>query len=332
MKLNRRHFLISSAAAMGATALPFTALGQNTTSLGFKLFDTHAHLVSLDLTSYPRADNDGGGASNIDPKTTPTVDNLIAWMDANGVEAAAVVQKKGTYGYDNRYIIDSSTDHPDRLTPVVVLDSLDPNTGYILDGLVPQGIAAVRFTGPQDKSGGFPWLTSDIAKANWAMAEKHGIGIELMYVPPGTNPGALKAIAQMAKSFPGVKIVLDHLGWPGQNESTSGGAPSIVVEGAPNYGLVDEHLALAELKNVYYKLTPLNLDDVDKSSVSSADWVRHMVDVFGADHIMWGSNIGQSPGVYPTYIEQGIRSVAKLSEMEKRLVMHDTGKRFHTRS
>jgi len=329
MSLSRRRFLLSSATALGAVALPLRSWGQDPASRAFTLFDTHAHLVSLDIDQYPRTGEAAGrDAPDADPAAVPTAENLIAWMDEAGIEAAAVVQKKGTYGYDNRYIIDSSRAHPDRLVPVVVLDSLDPNTRYIVEGLAPQGIAAVRFTGVKDKQGGYSWLESRTARSNWAAIEKHGIGIELMYVPPGTDRDALRGIARMARAFQGVRIVIDHLGWPGRARNPDE-APGVVVEGAPDYGLVEEHLALAELPNVYYKLTPLNLDDIENSEVSSADWVRHMVDVIGADRIMWGSNVGQSVGAYSRYVEQALRAAAKLSETEKRQVLHDTGRSFH---
>ncbi|MBX6319967.1 amidohydrolase family protein, partial [Pigmentiphaga sp.] len=55
--------------------------------------------------------------------------------------------------------------------------------------------------------------------------------------------------------------------------------------------------------------------------------LRRAVDMFGADHIMWGSDIGTSSGTYKEMVQRMIDASVLLTEEEKRAVWHDTGKR-----
>ena len=146
-----------------------------------------------------------------------------------------------------------------------------------------------------------------------------------------TPPGAAKAgevipasalvlehVAQLADKYPNVKIVLDHCGWPDQ-------------EGAPNYGLTAAHLALKAHRNVYYKFTTINMDRLSEAKLSAPDFVRHLVDVYGADHIMWGSDMGNSKGTYDEMVSRAIAAVAKLNVSEQKQMMSDTGRNVFIR-
>ena len=76
------------------------------------LVDAHLHVFSDDPARYPY----DGRWGMIPTEPTP-VEELIACMDANGVDKAVMVQG-AAYLYDNRYMADCRARFPDRLAAV----------------------------------------------------------------------------------------------------------------------------------------------------------------------------------------------------------------------
>src|SRR6186997_1586695 len=92
---------------------------------GALLFDTHAHVLSADLTRYPYSTLRGGARPPVNPQVF-TVEELVREMDAGGVAHACIVQRATLYGYDNRYALDAAAAFAGRFVPIVVLDAQDP--------------------------------------------------------------------------------------------------------------------------------------------------------------------------------------------------------------
>jgi predicted TIM-barrel fold metal-dependent hydrolase len=294
-----------------------------------KLFDVHAHLVSEDLVRYPRGKamvlppglKPGASVQVGKEIVTPTLEKLRGWMQAANVEGGAVVQKRFTYGFDNSYILDSANANPGQFAPIVVLDGEDAKTPDVLRGWIKQhGVAGIRLTGMRVENGPepYPWLDSPQALKSWQVAADTGIAVSLMYILPARAPDALDHILKLADAFPNVRIVLDHMGWPR-------------LEGAPDYGMGGMQRAFAQRKNVYYKFTTINLDLLLEAKLPSAPFLRRAVDILGADHIMWGSDIGNSAGTYAEAVERVLAATALLTDAERRQVLHDTGKRILVR-
>ena len=313
--LTRRSAL---ACALASVANPLSALARATGSgLPFKLFDAHAHLKSDDLTHYPRvppAPPGPGPAPPVPTSETPEVVRVLRWMDQMGVEGAAAVQHRGTYGYDNRYILDSADQYLGRLVPVVVLDPMDPQTPAMVRHLIAQhGLGGVRLTGAQGADGTFAWLESAPAQATWAAVNEGGLIMDLMTVPPGSSPAALSAYARLALRYPRARLVLDHCAWPD-------------AVGPPDYGIGAAHRALASYRNIYYKFTTVNLEALRLAQIPARDALRHIVATYGADHVMWGSDIGNSAGLYSEMVSRIVAASAGLRSAERRQFLHDTGR------
>lgn len=326
----RRQLMVTA-----ATAPLWWRLGITAERAGPRLFDAHAHLITGDRTRYPRPAPAAGAAPGGAPgagtgmsaapgaaagpnsagiRETPEVDSVIRWMDASGVAGAAAVQHRGTYGYDNSYILDSVDRHPDRFVPVVVLDAQDAKTpAQVREYVKTHGLAGVRLTGMRAADGTFPWIDSEAAQATWAAANELGLVVDLMSTPPGTQPEVIADYSKLAQKYPNVRLVLDHVAWP-------------AAEGAPDYGIDAGHRELARHRNVYYKFTTINLDMLRDARVSEPDMLRHVVDVYGADHVLWGSDIGNSAGAYGEMVQRIVAATGKLNDAERRQVLHDTGK------
>jgi predicted TIM-barrel fold metal-dependent hydrolase len=55
--------------------------------------------------------------------------------------------------------------------------------------------------------------------------------------------------------------------------------------------------------------------------------LRRVVDFYGADKVMWGSDIGTSSGTYAEMIERANEAMQLLSDDERRKIFHDTARR-----
>ncbi|MFT4286874.1 amidohydrolase family protein [Nocardioides sp.] len=288
------------------------------------IFDTHTHLITDDFERYPliEAGAPGGHAGvpanpagvNLRERITAsplTAEAVLALWSRAGVSAGAAVQYRTAYGLDNSYLLDAATKHPAEIRPVIVLDAADPNTPQLLGSLVEEhDLAGVRITGGMTPAGEFAWLDSERALATWAEVERLRIPMVVMSVPPGTNEAALRRIGVLADRFPDGQIVIDHVGWP--------------VDG---HGFAPAHRELAERANVNVKVTTENFDLVSEAGADSAEFLRRVVDLFGADRVMWGSDFGNAPGGYAEMVARALDAVADLTPDEAAAVMGGTGRR-----
>ncbi len=305
---------------MGASAL---AVAPAARAAPAPMYDTHSHFFSSDFARYPI--NLGGGRENVEETRAriaakpSSPENILKLWAENGVEGGVGVQYNTVYRTDNSYLIDSSDAHPDKIAAVVILDPVDPKTPAQLREMVQKhGVTGVRFTGNPAADGTYPYLDGKGAEAVWATANELGIAVELMYIPGKPTKTALDRIGALAETHPRVKVVVDHIGWPGG-------------EGAPDWGLIPAHLALKPQKNVYFKLTSINFRNFEDNKQGGPSAVRRYVDVFGADRIMWGSDYGNTQGEFPEMVAKARAAVAKLTPQEQKKVLHDTGKRVFAR-
>jgi predicted TIM-barrel fold metal-dependent hydrolase len=312
--LTRRSWL-ASAVAMAVT--PWQAHARHSGSgLSFPLFDAHVHLQSEDLVRYPRAPAvpaPPGPPSPPPTGETPEVVRVLRWMDQNGVAGGAAVQHRATYGFDNRYLLDCTDQYRQRLVPVVVLDAEDPATPDAVPRLVEQhGLAGVRLIGARDSDGGFPWLESAAAHRTWAAVNRAGLVMDLMTLPPDRSGAVLAAYARLAAQYPRVRLVLDHCAWPD-------------AAGPPEFGLRSAHLALRGYHNIFFKFTTVNLESLRAANVPAKVALRHFVAAFGAERMMWGSDIGNSTGLYGEMVARIVAASSGLSRRDRRQLLHDTG-------
>jgi L-fuconolactonase len=138
----------------------------------------------------------------------------------------------------------------------------------------------------------------------------------IVLMPIGDKvPVAMKRVGELALLYPNVNIVLDHIGFP-QPEALPA-----------TFGLTPEHLALAAHKNVYYKYTTLLIEQVHKANVSLKDFVHHIVGVYGADHMVWGTDIGNSEVDVVEYVRHALDSTDGLKLAQRKAIFYDTAKK-----
>ncbi|MEJ0023825.1 MAG: amidohydrolase family protein [Alphaproteobacteria bacterium] len=328
--LRRRTVLASSLALAAAASLQGVARGAPLAP--FKLFDTHVHFHSNDPVKYPfRADM--APALRADTIAHPVTPDILfkIWDDA-GVERGCGVQLNFAYYTDNRYLLAVAEKYPNRISPIVVLEPADPATPAALEAMAKAyGVSGVRFAGSPDAAGNYLFL-SDGAKGAWETADDLGLAVVLLPVRPDQPqilPAAMKRIGVLADKYPNVRIVLDHVGFP-------------VAENSPTFGFSAEHLALVAHKNVYYKYTTFLMAQLRTAGVPLKDFLNYAVGVYGADHFVWGSAVGNNevarrgtfaggeamsnPERYGELVKLALDSAEGLTLAQKTAMFHNTAK------
>ncbi len=267
--------------------------------MSFQLLDTHAHLISDDWETYQARPFTPDLPVPGKPAYTMTAEHLLGLMDQHGVGHACLVQRGHVYGYDNSYIIDSARTYPDRFHPVVILDTQDPATPERYRRMVAeQGVAGFRMANSRPWLLDTAWISSPTALAVWRACADLGTPMtvivfdnQLSYVLP-----LIKLIAGM---FPDLPIILDHGAMPyGMSQYEVAlreeAGETVVMPPPPHFG-IDTSVAIFEhMPNIFFKITEINFERLVKAGVRSAQLVRRMVDSFGAERLMWGSDVGQS--------------------------------------
>jgi len=187
----------------------------------------------------------------------------------------------------------------------------------------------VRANGPYDEN----------FKRGFRVLEKHGLVFDLWHNPkPGYVPGELPKLAALAREFPSVTIVLNHLGGlmgPGM------GGPDI--EKVWRAELAE---LAASCTNVVCKvggiLMPINGFGLDKQEKPAGSeelaeltypWFSYAIDCFGPGRCMFESNfpVDKDSVSYRTLWNMFKKVAARkgLTDAQKRDIFHDTAVRVY---
>jgi predicted TIM-barrel fold metal-dependent hydrolase len=279
--------------------------------MSYTIIDIHPHIISDDENAYPPAPL-FGKRSDWSQERPSTVEALIAAMNEAGVGKAAVVHSSTTYGFDNSYVVDGCNKHPDRLAAVGSLDVVQPDAPERIHEWVGRGLAGLRlFTGGSTKEFDPSELEDPRAYPAWELCGELGIPMCIQ-----TGPIGLPQVTALAKRFPNVNIILDHLGRPD------------VLDGPP-YANAQSMFELAALPNIYMKLTPRIFGDVKKGQASAETFFPRVVEAFGAGRLAWGSNFPTSPGTLAEILATAQASLACLSEEDREWIFSKTAQKLY---
>jgi L-fuconolactonase len=275
------------------------------------IIDIHPHIISDDETSYPPAPL-FGKRSEWSKERPSTVENLIEAMDQAGVAKAAVVHSSTTYGFDNRYVVEGCGKYPGRLVAVGSVDILRDDAPTVIRQWVETGLAGLRlFTGGSTKEFDPSELEDPRSYPAWELCAELGLTMCIQ-----TGPIGLPQVTALAKRFPTVPIILDHLGRPE------------VADGAP-YTAANSLFELAPLTNIYLKLTPRIFGDVKKEKASAETFFPKVVKAFGAERMAWGSNFPTSPGALTEILATAQAGLACLNEEERSWIFGKTAQQLY---
>ena len=80
---------------------------------------------------------------------------------------------------------------------------------------------------------------------------------------------------------------------------------------------------------MHFKVTDINFDRLEESHFDSADFVRTLAGRFGAERLLWGSDVGQSPAPYAQKLARLHASAAKLGAGERAQFFGGTALRLY---
>ena len=273
--------------------------------------DTHPHIISNDESLYPLAPL-FGKRSDWSKERPTTVETLIASMDEAGVAKAAVVHSSTTYGFDNSYVVDGCAKYPDRLVAVGSVDVLQPDAPAVIQKWVDRGLAGLRlFTGGSTKEFDPSELDDPKSFPAWELCSELGISMCIQ-----TGPIGLPQVTMLAKRFPKVNILLDHLGRPE------------ILDGPP-YAAAASLFALAPLENIYLKLTPRIFGDVKKGEASAETFFAKVVEAFGSKRMAWGSNYPTSEGTLVANLSKAKAGLASVSAEDQEWIFGKTAQSLY---
>jgi predicted TIM-barrel fold metal-dependent hydrolase len=294
-----------------------TLAAQAAPAPGFALFDTQVHFYSNDFAHFPLHDEHaymGQAVMTRRAAEHPTLPRRVfADWKAEGVGAGVGIQYGAAYGGDNRYLLSVASRFPARVRPVVILNPEAPGAAAELVRLAREhGVAGFRKLGHRAPDGGYPWLRTPGMLALWQAADEHGLVVELMPYPRTPDPRFLHDIGELAARYPHAKIVLDHLAWA-------------MAGPAPDFGIGAPFEALAAARNVYWKFTTENLEHAQFQPEAMQHLVQRAVQVFGADHVMWGSDMGNTMLPYRRMVQAALVATGSLDAAQRRAVLRTTG-------
>jgi len=300
------------------------------------LFDTHAHLISDDWDSFPAQPLRPGLPVPPRPAYTVTAEALIALMDEHEVPTSCVVQRGHIYGYDNSYVIDSARLYPGRLLPVVILDPQDPATPERFGRMVREdGVRGFRMAAARPYHWDTAWMNSPAAMEVWRVCADHNVPMTLIFFQDHLSY-VLPALKMIARLYPDLPILIDHVGTPYYSASNfeidiaAAEGRRFEAPGPPDFGIAETVGIFDDCPNIYFKLTEINFERLDEVAHDPAAMIRRLADRFGAERLVWGSDVGQSVRwPYDEKAAMARAAAALLSAEEQALFLHANAARIY---
>ena len=239
------------------------------------IIDTHVHPIADNRTIYPRIRvlENKAGLRTVHDLGQPewpafALTEMLETMDACGITKATLVQAYYTYHHDNSYVIDLTAAHPERFVAVCVLDELDPATPDHLTDLVQNHrVRGWRIMGNKPKG----FFTDPRTFPLWKRAQSLNIPICL-----GSRYTEIPDLMEPLKRETQVPIAIEHT-WGMKIETPF-----------KDYG---KHLLdLAQLPHVHLKIAAPISFSLREAGLSAKEVYGTLIDAFGVDRLMWGSN------------------------------------------
>jgi predicted TIM-barrel fold metal-dependent hydrolase len=263
------------------------------------VIDIHPHIISPDLKRYPRAPL-GGKQSDWSAIRPVSLEQLIAAMDATGIQKAAIVQASTCYGHDNSYVADAVAAYPKRFTGVFSADVLAPDATVKMRHWMERGLTGMRlFTFGSTMSEQASWLDDPKSFPAWTYAADHGLSICMQMAASG-----IPQLIKMIERFPKVKILLDHMARP-------------TLDDGPLYTAAASLFGLTRFPNVYLKLTKRNFEQASSGKATPETFFPKLVAEFGAERLAWGSNYPSSEGTLPDILKVARTSLGILAQNDQ---------------
>ena len=235
--------------------------------------------------------------------------DMVAAMDAVGVDGAVLVSPFTMYGYDASYALQVHAEHPGRFALIKPVDPADPAVAEtIADWAKTKGAVAIRIM----LNRGMPADAADPGLNRvLAAAARHALPVNLLCW------GRLEQAAGMAARNPGTIIVVDHLGLQQPFEPPAPSEP---------FGELPNVLKLAAYDNVRIKISgACTLSHQPFPYPDIWDPLGRIFDAFGINRCLWGTDWTRAVALL-TYSQgvEAFRVTGRLSDSDRAALMGGT--------
>ena len=203
-------------------------------------------------------------------------EDALALMDKSAVQAAILVPPSFE-GHRNDYSLDAVRKYPSRFAVMGRFEIQNQSLANLLPTWKSQpGMLGIRLTFHRDKDR--PWLTDGSTDWFWPHAQEHQIPLMVH------APERLSEMAVIAKRYPKLKIIIDHMGF----------ARSTMDEHAKEGA--SRMIALADLPNVFVKISALPCYSTQAYPYRNLhEPVKRVIQAFGPERSFWGTDITRMP-------------------------------------
>lgn len=243
-----------------------------------------------------------------------TGDEMVAAMDAVGVDGALLVSPYAMYRFDGSYALEVHKAHPGRFGLIKPFDPNDPAVGeQIADWASKDGTVGARIMLNREAStdAADPGLNRILAAA-----ARHGLPVNMLVW------GRLDQAEQLAARNPDTVFVIDHLGIQQPFE------PPVPAE---PFAELPKVLKLAAHRNVTIKISgacTLSREPFPYRDIWDPDC--RILDAFGVDRCMWGTDWTRAVALL-TYAQgvEAFRVTDRLSDSDRAALMGGTLQRIY---
>jgi len=279
------------------------------------MIDTHAHLIADDPVAYPPSPP-SGQVKPEELENPMTAERLLGEMDRHSLKCAVLVQRGSIYGFDNRYVCDSAARHPQRLAAVCAIDATaEDAVSAVRRWVRGSGAAGIRLM-ELVKGSDLSWLDSVTARAVWREADALKVPVCVHFFPWNRTAG-LTALKAILAELPELRVVIDHF------------SNMNVQAGPPDYGVDSLLQDVAQFAGVHTKFTTIPLGRLRAAGIDAAPIVARVVELFGPERVMWGSDITQTPGTYDYMVDLGRKAVHSLTPSIQEALLSGTAQALY---
>ncbi len=205
------------------------------------------------------------------PDEAGSADQLLEDMDANGVDAAILVQTSWST-WDNSYVANAANKNRARFRSIGLIDPLDP-----------QNFVAARYWMDEHGMSGFRfhpdyYPDAEIIGRGCNTALLKEIEARQGVVKVHNRVGNFQQLRDAATLFPGITWIIDHMMYP---------EPQMTFNDWREYQPV---LSLATIPNVYLKISDVHNRSRQGFPYSDMhEAVKRAIDAFRIERCMWGT-------------------------------------------
>jgi predicted TIM-barrel fold metal-dependent hydrolase len=243
-----------------------------------------------------------------------TGDDMVAAMDAVGVDGALLISPYAMYRFDGSYAREVHKKHPGRFGLIKPFDPNDPAVAeQIAEWAGYDGTVGVRIMLNRD-------LSTDPADPGinrvLAAGARHGLPVNLLAW------GRLEQAGGLASRNPNTQVVIDHVGLQQPFEPPAPPAP---------FADIEKVLALAAHGNVSIKISgACTLSHEAFPYKDIWDPLGRIFDAFGLDRCLWGTDWTRAVALL-TYAQgvEAFRVTDRLSESDRAKLMGGSLQRIY---